>query len=61
MDTIGLWAFFSLDDVEIDPIAFPQGLVAFGLDGTEVTEDIRSILSAKKAVALSVVEPLHQT
>ncbi len=58
-DLIGLGAFGSLDDVELDLIAFFEALVALELDGAVVDEDIGAALAAEESVALCVVEPLH--
>ena len=58
-DLVGLGALGSLDDVELDLIAFLEALVALALDRTVVNEDVGATLAAEKAVALCVVEPLY--
>ena len=56
---IGLRTFAALDDVELYFIAFFEGFVAVELNGAIVDEDVRSIVTTEKAIALRVVEPLH--
>src|ERR1035441_2255251 len=56
--SVGLRTFLSIDDIELDFVAFLQGLVTIYLDGRIVNEYIRSILSANKAKTLGVIEPL---
>ena len=55
----GLQALVPLDDVELDPLAFVQGLVAVGLDLGEVDEHVFTAVLLDEAVALLVAEPLH--
>jgi hypothetical protein len=54
-----LWALLALNDLELNAIAFGQGLEAVPLDGAEVNEDVWPPLVGDEAVALRVVEPLH--
>src|SRR5882757_202946 len=58
-DLIRLWPLRALDDVELYGVAFFQALIAVKLDRAVMHEDIRAILTAKKAITLCVVEPLH--
>jgi hypothetical protein len=57
-DSIGLWTFLPLNDVEFDVIAFFQGFVAVQLDCRVVDEYIRPVFTSDESVALGVVEPL---
>jgi hypothetical protein len=54
-----LRAFLSLDNFELDIIAFLEALIALRLDGTVVDEHIGPIIPANKAEALCVIEPFH--
>ena len=56
---ISLWTLCSLDDVELNLIAFFQAFVTFALNGTVMDEDISSALAAEKSVAFCIVEPLY--
>jgi hypothetical protein len=58
---VGLWAFASLDDVELYFIAFFKALISLALDGTVMDEDIGPTVAAQETVAFSVVEPLNRT
>jgi hypothetical protein len=49
----------TLDDLELNAIAFSDGLEAISLDRAEVNKDVGPALVGQKAVALRVVEPLH--
>ena len=61
-DLIGLRALGSLDDIELDRIAFFEALVPVKLDGAVVDEDVcGAIFTAQEAVALGVVEPLNRS
>lgn len=60
-DLICLRTFFSLNDVELDGIAFFQGFIAFCLDRAEVNEYVRTAITSEKAVTFSIVEPLHSS
>src|SRR5690348_6749599 len=55
----GLWALLALNDLELDAVAFLEGLEPTALDGAVVDEYIRATLMRDEAVALRVVEPLH--
>ena len=52
-------AFWSLGDIELHSLAFLQALKATRLDGGEVNENVFAILTADKAVAFGVIEPLY--
>jgi hypothetical protein len=58
-NVFGLGTLLSLNDFELNVIAFLQALVAFRLDGAVVDEHIRAIFPANKAEALRVVKPFH--
>lgn len=60
-DLICLRTFFSLNDVELDGIAFFEGFIAFRLDGAEVNEYVRSAIPSEKAVTFSIVKPLDSS
>ncbi|HKW68562.1 MAG TPA: hypothetical protein VJP04_14810, partial [Terriglobales bacterium] len=60
-DVLCLPAFGSLYDVELDLLPFLQAAEAAGLDSREVDENIFAILTADKAIALRVVEPLYSS
>jgi hypothetical protein len=55
-----LRTFLTIDDVELDLVAFLQALVAIVVDRAIVHEHIRTtILTAYKAKAFRIVEPLY--
>ena len=56
---IGLWTLCSLDDIEFDLISLFEAFVALALDGTVVNKDVSPALTAEKAVALCIIEPLY--
>jgi hypothetical protein len=56
---ISLRTLCSLDDVELDLIAFFQALVTFALNGAVMDEDIGPALAAEESVAFCIVEPLY--
>jgi hypothetical protein len=56
---VGLRAFCSLNDVELNFIALFEALIAFALDRAVVNEDVCPAVTAKEAVALCIVEPLY--
>ena len=58
-DLVSLRTLGPLNDVELDLIALFQALVALTLNGTVMNEDVCSTLAAKKAVALSIIEPFY--
>src|SRR5207248_10910775 len=58
-DVCGLWTFLPLDNLELDAIAFSERFEAAALNGAEVDEDVRASLAGDEAVALGVIEPLH--
>ena len=60
-DLISLRAFGSLNDVELDLVAFLEALIALALDRTVMDEDIGPTVAAQETVAFSVVEPLNRT
>jgi hypothetical protein len=55
----GLRTLLTLNDFELDLVAFLERAKSIALDCTEVHEDIRSTFSSDKAEALRVTEPLH--
>src|SRR3954453_4809761 len=57
---VGLRAFLALGDLELDPLAFFEALVAVGLDGAVVNEDVTTAVYGDEAVALLGVEPLDR-
>src|SRR3954453_3975589 len=57
---VGLRAFLALGDLELDPLAFFERLVAVGLDGAVVNEDVTAAIHGDEAVALLGVEPLDR-
>lgn len=58
LDGVGLHALLTLDGLEGNLLAFPQGFEAFSLDGTEVDEQVgTSTIGGDKTKALGIVEP----
>src|SRR5919109_716302 len=57
-DVRGLGTLGTLDDLELDTLAFGQGLEAFHRDRGEVDEDVVATLALDEAVALLVRKPL---
>src|SRR4051812_44080431 len=60
-DAVGLRPLGALDDLELDLLVLVQGLVALRLDRRVVDEDVFAAVHGDEAVALLVVEPLHDT
>jgi hypothetical protein len=60
-DVFRFQAFFDLDNVKTDLLAFIQRLEAAGLNRAEVHENIRAALLLDEAEALTFVEPLYFT
>jgi hypothetical protein len=58
---VGLRTFLALDDFKLDIIAFLQGFVAFGCDGTVMNKNVRSIVASNETEPFGVVKPLHLT
>src|SRR5947209_9893981 len=58
-DLVGLRALLALDDLEGDPLALVEALVAVHLDGGVVDEDVLAAVHGDEAEALLGVEPLH--
>jgi hypothetical protein len=56
-----LRTFLSLNNFELDVIAFLEALITLRLDGTVMDEHIGPIIPANKAEALCVIEPFHFT
>jgi hypothetical protein len=54
----GLRAFLTLDDLELDFVAFLETFVALAADSAVMNKYIRAIVSADKTVAFRVIEPL---
>src|SRR5215467_13026337 len=57
----GLGALLSLNNLELDRVAFLQALITFGSDRAVMYEHVGAILSAKKTVTLRIVKPLNRT
>jgi hypothetical protein len=55
---VRLRALLSLDDVELDFVAFLQRLVSVHLDCGVMDKHVGPVIASNKSVALSVVEPL---
>ena len=55
----GLRALLALNYLELDAVAFLEGLEHTSLDSAVVDEDVRAALMRDETVALRVVEPLH--
>ena len=58
-DVLGLRAFLSVCDCELDLLSICQGFEAITLNSAEVNEYIRTIFLCDKTVALGLVKPLH--
>lgn len=58
-NSICLWAFLPLNDVELDVVAFFEAFVTIELDCRVVDEDVRTIITADESVAFCVIEPFH--
>src|SRR4051794_36009820 len=58
-DGVGLRTLLALDDLEGDPLALVEALVAVHLDGRVVDEDVLAAVDGDEAEALLGVEPLH--
>jgi|SRR5215469_9627597 len=58
---LGLPAFGALDHVELDVLAFLEAAESASLDSRVMNEYVFAILTADKAVALRVIEPLNGT
>src|SRR6266540_2795456 len=59
LDVRRLEALRALHDVELDPLAFSQGLVALTGDRGEMDEHIVLTLALDETITLLVREPLH--
>ena len=59
LNVFRLPALGSLGDLELHGLAFLQAPEASRLDGGEMHENVFAILTANKAVALGVIEPLY--
>ena len=51
--------FWPLDDFEIDTISLFQRSVPFTRNVGVINENVRTVISPDKAVALGIYEPLH--
>ena len=58
-NSIRLWAFLALDDIEFNFIALFQGLISFQLNRRVMNEYIWPVIATDESVALGVVEPLN--
>ena len=54
-------ALLSVGDVELDTLAFCEGLEAFRLDGGEVYEHVLSRICFDETKTLCLVKPLYST
>ena len=52
-------AFWTFSDIELHRLALLQALETTSLDGGEMYEDVFASLTANKAVAFGIVEPLY--
>lgn len=59
MDVLGLRAFLSVCDSELDLLSICQRFEAITLNSAEVNEYIWTIFLCDKTVALGLVKPLH--
>jgi len=58
-DLVGLRAFLTLHDIELDVVALLKALVAFRGDGAVVYENVGlSVLASDESIAFGVIEPL---
>jgi hypothetical protein len=56
----GLRAFLTIDDFELDLVAFLQAFVPFDIDRTVMHEHVGiTIVTAYKAKAFGIIEPLY--
>ena len=60
-DIFRFQAFFALDNVKTDLLAFIQRLESAGLNGAEVNKDVATALLLDEAEAFAFVEPLYFT
>ena len=58
-DIGSLGPFLTINDLELDHIAFLLALVAFGIQSTIVHKNVRSVVTADEAKALRVIEPFY--
>src|ERR1700758_1757119 len=56
-----LWAFLSLDNLELDVIAFLKTLITFRGDRAVVHKNIGPFVAPNESVAFRVVKPFHRT
>jgi hypothetical protein len=56
---LGLGAFFTLDDFELNFLAFFQGLEPFTLDVAVMHENIGTVSLGNESIALGIAEPLN--
>ena len=57
----GLGPFWTLNHVELHPVALGEAAKALGLDGGVMDKHIRPALTSDEPETLRVVEPLHST
>ena len=60
-DVFRFQAFFALNDIKADLLAFRKRFEAAGLNGAEVHENIAPALLLDEAEAFALVEPLYFT
>ena len=56
---ISLGAFASLDDIELDLVAFFEALIPLALNGAVMNEDIGATITPEESVPFCVVEPFN--
>ena len=59
LNVLRLPALGALDDIELNGLTFLQAAETARLDGRVVNENVFAVLTADKAVALRVIEPLN--
>src|SRR3974390_696718 len=60
-DVCCLRSLLTLNDLELDGVAFLEALVAGGGDGTIVNEHIGAAIASDESVSLCIVKPLHRS
>src|SRR5437660_11521468 len=56
-----LWAFLSLDDLELDVITFLKTFITLGGDRAVVHKNIGPFVAPDQSLAFCVVKPCHRT
>ena len=60
MYVVGLGAFFTLDNVKLNRLAFFERLITVDRDRAVVSKDIWTAIMPKKAISVGVIEPLNR-